>query len=190
MQTELEALRQAQLSNAAPSVPVAVARLNVGLPIVADDGGIDWVARGTSGTYDDGKISITSHNNYTYSSNVITAPDDIHESIPDYISDSVFDQIFRTQSYGGSSVTITVSDLESGSYRFVLYNAQDALSQTRNDYYIDDVYVGHGDVLVDFGDHIGGAYSFDTEVTTGELNFRIEKNPDNSTWWAFELLKL
>lgn len=172
-----------------------MARLNFGAAIVADDGGPDWISKNVAGAWSSGNISVDLGNLYSAPGNPTSGPGARHGSIPSYITQNVFDQLFVRQTwYSNANISITVTGLLDGTYRAIAYIARDGTTMQLNDHVINGVTVATGiDPGVDFGgDDIGGAYIYDFGLIdgSGQITFTAVDNPGNATIFAYELIKL
>lgn len=190
----LEALRQEQIPDPSGG-EVVVARVNFGAAITADDGQIDWLSKNVTGAWSSGNVSVDIGNLYSAPGNPTSGEGARHESIPAYITQSVFDQIFVRQTwYSNADISITVTGLSDGDYRAVAYIARDGTGMQLNDHVINGVTVATGiDPGVDFGgDDIGGAYPYEFQLSGGggQVVFTAVDSPGNATIFAYELIKL
>lgn len=191
-------LAQQQAETETPVNPwggTVVARVNMGAAITADDGGPDWLSKNVTGSWTSGNISINQGAMYSQSGQPIQGAGDVDASIPSYITQSVFDQIFTRQTYisaASGPITLTVDGLDYGTYRIIVYNGKDT-----SDDNIDQFSV-NGEIFWNFINtdtmhQTGSGYAFaiDVDIFDTQLVFEmLSQGGDNTSFFAIEVIKL
>lgn len=154
-----------------------VVRINAaGTQVTADDAGVDWEANELEGAQTGTSYSTTAGFNYD-GTEVLTR----HVSIPDYISDDVFLQIFDQEKFNRTTspimeykIPLGVGNYNVNIYLGNIYEPASNIGDRLFDIEIEGVVAGNDiDVIQLFGHEVGGMINFPTFVDDGELNIRF-----------------
>ncbi len=171
-------------------------RLNAGgNQITSTDIGPNWEEDSQSGAGTGGNFSVNTGTTIGFGGVPYESRD---PSIPAYISEMVFDQIFAEERFdpnGLPDMEYTL-DLENGSYVVNLYfaNSFDDLNQV-GDRIFDILIEGNAvennlDLVEEFGHDVAGMLSYSVTVTDGTLNIGFGREVENPTISAIEVYKV
>ncbi len=169
-----------------------VVRINAaGAAISSSDGTKDWEANNTVGAQTE--LSFTVNTGKNYNDNITPTR---HSSIPDYIDDKTYNEIFDQERYDDDSAPEMKYSipLEEGNYVVNIY--------TSNVYYkypnigdrIFDILIEEDlafddfDIIEEFGHQVGGMISYRTTVTDGNLDIEFIHGVQNPIVNAIEIL--
>ncbi|MBR9776831.1 MAG: PKD domain-containing protein [Cytophagales bacterium] len=166
-------------------------RINGGGELInTTDGSPSWVENSAQGPANTSLFEATSGK----SGNNVFPLENRHESIPSYITDEEYVQIFNTERYTTNDSLEYAIPLPNGQYAVNLYlgNGYIGTSALGKRYYgisIEGEVVETSLDLIDrFGHQVGGMQQYQVNITDGELNIRFDKQKENPLFNGIEIL--
>ncbi|WP_162343342.1 malectin domain-containing carbohydrate-binding protein, partial [Cyclobacterium salsum] len=170
-----------------------ILRINAGGGILADEStNTDWKSNNIAGATSNEFFSV----NTGKISNNTFDPINRHSSIPSYISDQLYAQIFSTERYSGLQSMQYQIPIENGDYLVKLYmgNGYDGTSQPGQrvfDILVEgQTVISQLDLAAKFGHKVGGMEQIPVSVTDGELNIDFQKSIENPLINGIEIIRL
>lgn len=166
-------------------------RINGGGEVINTlDGSPSWVENSAQGPASTSLFEATSgksgNNNFPLENR--------HESIPNYISDQEYIQIFNTERYTTDASMEYSIPLPNGQYAVNLYlgNGYIGTSALGKRYYgisiEEEVVESSIDLIERFGHQVGGMQQYQVNITDGELNIKFDKQKENPLFNGIEIL--
>lgn len=166
-------------------------RINAGGGILTgEDGSPNWLANNVTGPEQTGLFSVSGGRNATNSFSAAQR----HQSIPDYISDTQYMQIFNKERYGTEASMEYRIPLPDGDYLVNLYmgngfEGTSAISKRIFDIQIEGQTVASSfDLIEAFGHLVGGMKQYEVTVVDGELNISYLKQKENPLLNGIEII--
>ncbi|WP_162415709.1 malectin domain-containing carbohydrate-binding protein [Cyclobacterium roseum] len=166
-------------------------RINAGGSLInGEEGAPNWLANSVTGPEQTDLFSVSGGKNAV---NFFSA-EQRHESIPEYLSDSQYEQLFNRERYTQESSMEYSIPLPDGDYLVNLYlgNGFEGTSTLLKRYFdiqIEGEMVASSFDLVEaFGHLIGGMKQYEVSVTDGELNISFLKQKENPLVNGIEIL--
>ncbi|MDN3690322.1 malectin domain-containing carbohydrate-binding protein [Cyclobacterium jeungdonense] len=166
-------------------------RINAGGSLLnGEDGSPNWLANSITGPEQTDLFSVSGGRSATNSFNA----NQRHESIPDYISDTQYVQIFNKERYGTEASMEYRIPLPNGEYFVNLYmgNGFAGTSTPLQRYFgiqIEGKTVASSfDLIEAFGHLVGGMKQYEVSVSDGELNISFLKQKENPLVNGIEII--
>lgn len=166
-------------------------RINAGGSLLnGEDGSPNWLANSVTGPEQTDLFSVSGGRSATNS----FSADQRHESIPAYISGSLYEQLFNKERYATESTMDYSIPLPNGDYLVNLYmgNGFEGTSTLLKRYFdiqIEGETVASSfDIVEAFGHLIGGMKQYEVTVVDGELNISFLQQKENPLVNGIEIL--
>ncbi len=166
-------------------------RINAGGNVLpGENGAPNWLANSTAGPETTGSFSVSGGRSSTNS----FSADQRHESIPAYISDEQYVQIFNKERYATEATMDYQIPLPNGDYLVNLYmgNGFSGTSGLLNRYFTIEIegetVASSLDLVETFGHLVGGMIQYPTTVVDGELSISFLKQKENPLVNGIEII--
>ncbi len=170
-----------------------ILRINAGGAIIADETtNPNWMAHNTTGATNNEFFNV---NTGLISTNAFS-PSNRHSSVPAYISDQMYAQIFNNERYSSQQLMQYNIPLENGEYKVNLYmgNGFDGTSQPGqrvfNVLIEGQPVISQLDLSAKYGHRVGGMEQIPVTITDGELNIGFQKSMENPLVNGIEIIQL
>ncbi|MEX0275483.1 MAG: malectin domain-containing carbohydrate-binding protein, partial [Flavobacteriaceae bacterium] len=171
-------------------------RINIGGPLItASDGGLDWVANASNGSFSTSVYSV----NTGFNVNVATIPPYVNRdaSIPGYIDETTYNAIFAQERYDVAHspemeyvIPVPNDDYLVNIYVGNSYSFTDEVGDRVFDIALEgNIVKDNLDLIAEFGHQVGGMLSFPVTVSDGALNIQFLHEIENPIANAIEILE-